>query len=231
MIRKVALSMVAVVVLMGATAIQARAQFDPTDEFPEQVQKDLLESVVRISATDGTKSWQGSGVCVEYDGDKGVALILTAGHVVKDAKRISFEVFTRDSYPNAFKKYSPQAKWWYDEKEDIAIIAVKMWVPRKVRIAEDPKKIKKDAAVMSLGCGFGAPPCAQTGRIAGFDDESGDYLVERGAVGGRSGGPLISQDGVIGVVSRGRNGLTLFVSLDKIHSLVKRAAAEAQATK
>jgi Trypsin-like peptidase domain len=227
MFRKIASSMVAAVVLMSTMAAPARAQFEKDDVYPEQVQKAGMETVVRIMADKGEDISQGSGVCVAYDREKGVALILTAAHVVKDAKSLSFEVFTAASYPNPARKYSPQAKWWLNEKDDVAVIVARMWVPRTARLANDPAAIRKGDHVFSLGCGFGAPPAAQVGKIADIH-ESADYIVERGAVGGRSGGPLIGRQGVIGLVSRGRNGVTLFVSLDKIHGLIKRIAASSR---
>jgi hypothetical protein len=224
MFRKIASSVVAAVVLMGAMAAQARAQAEKDNVYPEQLQKAYMESVVRIKADKGEIITQGSGVCVAYNTEMGVAVILTAAHVVKNARSLSFEVFTSASYPNPAGKSTPQAKWWWNEKDDIAIIAARLWVPRTASLAKNPDAIREGDHVFSVGCGIGAPPVAQVGNITRFD-ESGDYVVDRGAIGGRSGGPLIGAQGVIGIVSRGRNGETLFVSLDKIHGLMERTAA------
>jgi hypothetical protein len=227
MFRKVVFSMVAAVVLMGATAAQVRAQVERDAVYSEKLQRAYMETVVRIKAEGGANRWQGSGVCVAYDKNKGVAVILTAAHVVKDARTMSFEVFTAASYPNPARKYSPQAKWWWNENDDVAVIVARMPVPGVAPLAKDPAAIKADAHVFSVGCGIGAPPVCQVGDLAGLD-VSGDYVIKRGAVGGRSGGPLIGREGVIGIVSRGRNGETLFVSLDKIQGLIKRVAASSR---
>jgi hypothetical protein len=223
MFRKLVLT---AVVLTGALTTQANAQLEKDAVYSEKLQKAYMETVVRITADDGKTSWQGSGVCVAYDKENGMSLILTAAHVVKDATTLSFEVFTTASYPNPAGQYSPEAKWWWNENDDIAVIFVRMPVPKIAPLANDPATIRKGDHVFSVGCGIGAPPVAQVGDIAGF--EEGDYVVNRGAVGGRSGGPLIGRHGVIGIVSRGRNGETLFVSLDKIHGLMERVAAMLQ---
>jgi hypothetical protein len=228
MFRKITLNMVAVVVLMGALAAQARAQVEKDGIYSEQLQKAYMETVVRIKAEGGGMARQGSGVCVAYNQNTGVAVILTAAHVVKGAKRLSFEVFTSARYPNPAGKYSPRAKWWWNEKDDIAVIVARMPVPKVATLAKDPAAVRQGDHVFSIGCGIGAPPVAQVGDISGFG-EGGDYVVERGAIGGRSGGPLIGRQGVIGIVSRGRNGETTFVSLDKIHGLLQRTAASLRA--
>src|SRR5262249_30282776 len=122
MVRKIVSSVVAAVIVMGTMAAQARAQAELDKVYSEQVQKAYMEAVVRIKADKSDSIAQGSGVWVAYDQDTGVAVILTAAHVVKDAKRLSFEVFTTASLPNPARKYSPPAKWWYDEKNDVAVI-------------------------------------------------------------------------------------------------------------
>jgi hypothetical protein len=221
MFRKIAWTVVAAVVMAGAGAASARAQVMDDPVFSKELQKAYMESVVRIRADNGQSAWQGSGVCVAYDKDNGVAVILTAAHVVKDAKRMSFEVFTSASYPNPARKYTPQARWWCNEKDDSAIIVARMWVPRTAPLATDPDAIGEGDHVFSVGCGIGAPPVCQVGDIAGIG-QTGDYVIEQGAIGGRSGGPLIGRQGVIGIVSRGRPGVTGFVSLDKIHGLIQR---------
>jgi len=225
MFRNVALGAVAVVVLLGAMGSQVRAQVEEDTVYSKETQKAYMETVVRIKAEGGNSAWQGSGVCVAYDRKAGVAVILTAAHVVKDARRMSFEVFTSASYPNPAHSYNPAAKWWWNEKDDIAIVVAQMWVPRTARLAEDPNAIQKGDHVLSVGCGIGAPPVAQVGDITRLDEE-GDYIVDRGGIGGRSGGALIGRQGVIGIVSRGRAGETYFVSLNKIHGLLQRASGQ-----
>jgi hypothetical protein len=223
MFRKIACGFVAVVVLGGATASPARAQGEDDKLYSKEVQKACMEAVVRIYAEGARSAWQGSGACMAYDKESGVAIILTAAHVVKGAKKLSFEVFTSASYPNPARKYTPKYKFWYDEKEDSAIIVAQMWVPRQLKLAKDPAAVRKGDHVFSVGCGIGAPPVTQVADIAGFRN-NGDYFIERGGIGGRSGGPLIGCQGVIGIVSRGGAGVTVFVSLDKINSLIERVA-------
>jgi hypothetical protein len=219
--------MAAAVVLVGALAIQARAQVEDDYVYSNQVQRAAMETAVRIKADKGRFITQGTGVCVRRDQQTGMVAILTAAHVVKDASSLSFEVFTAASYPNPAAKCSPQSKWMWNEKDDIAIIVAQVPVPRIADLAEDPAAIRVGDHVFSVGCGIGAAPVAQVGDIAGFSEE-GDYVIQRGAVGGRSGGPLIGLQGVIGIVSRGRAGQTIFVSLDKIHRLIRRVADNSQ---
>jgi hypothetical protein len=97
---------VAALLLTGTIESAARAQFERSRHFSEEFQKQGVETVVRITATDGTTAWQGSGVCMAYSEKSGVAFLLTAGHVVKDAKKLAFEVFTQASYPTPALKSS-----------------------------------------------------------------------------------------------------------------------------
>jgi hypothetical protein len=224
MIRNSASSMLAALVLAATLAPQGRAQVEFDNVYSDKLQKAYMETVVRIKAERGRQILQGTGVCVAYNAQKNVAVILTGAHVVKGAKRLSFEVFTSASYPNPARRYiSPQAKWWWNAKDDVAVIVVRMWVPRTAPLAKNPAAIRKGDHVFSVGCGLGAPPVSQVGDIAAISKE-GDYVVGRGAIFGRSGGPLIGRQGVIGIASRSGNGATVFVGLNKIHGLLKQVA-------
>jgi hypothetical protein len=227
MVRKSIFILVSALFLLGLLAAQGRAQVERDRVYSDAVQKASMETVVRIKVQGANSSWQGSGVCVAYDQRTGVAIIVTAAHVVKGAKRMSFEVFTSASYPNPARRYAPRVRAWWNEKDDVAVIGARMWVPRTARLGKNPAAIRLGDHVFSVGCGIGAPPVAQVGEIGSFSTD-GDYVIRRGAIGGRSGGPLFGRQGVVGIVSRGRAGETYFVSLGKIHRLLQRVGQSLQ---
>lgn len=229
MLRNMVMSVIAAVAPMGAFATDAAAQVMKSKDFSEETQKKAMSSVVRIRADDGLKAWQGCGVCVAYNPDSGTALILTAGHVVKNAKRMQFELFTAQSYPNPARAYkSAQSRWWWNERDDIGIVVARIWVPYTIKLADSVGQLENGTPVLAIGCGIGAPPVCDVGRFGGLHS-SGDYTVERGAIGGRSGGPLITNQGVIGILSRGRDDLTLYVSHEKIAQFIHRISDKVKA--
>jgi hypothetical protein len=177
----------------------------------------------RLTVTDGDKTWRASGVCVYYDADSNLSIILTAGHVVQDARQMQFEVFSADSYPDPARVYkNVQWKSWRSRTDDIGVVIARIWVPVSAKVSDDDPHLDQGEHLLSIGCGIGAPPVCQIGRYVGRH-ESGDYATDMGSIGGRSGGPLFSQTGkVIGILSRGRNDETIFVSQDKILRFVKQ---------
>jgi hypothetical protein len=218
------LAVFATVTVMSMWTPRAHAQVEPSKHFSKEFQRTAMCSVVRIRASDGVKAWQGCGVCVAQDTKQGTAVILTAGHVVERVKKMEFEVFTTQSFPNPARVYKT-AVWhaWWNKEDDIGIVVASIWVPFTMKLAADDEHLMEGTPILSIGCGVGAPPCCQVGSFAGLHS-SGDYIVERGSIGGRSGGPMISSQGVVGILSRGRDDYTLFVSHDKIHKFVERVA-------
>jgi hypothetical protein len=143
---------------------------------------------------------------------------------------MTFEVFTPNSYPNPARVYK-NAVWrsWRsgEDDSDIGLIQARIWVPVKMKLAKNADGLDIGDPLLSIGCGIGAPPCCQIGPYAGLDD-SGDYTVAFGSIGGRSGGPLFGPQGLIGILSRGRNDETMFVSHDKIVRFLRQVVAKEQ---
>jgi S1-C subfamily serine protease len=217
MIRK--WTMLMAVIVTAAMAASARAQVERSAWFSDEFQWKAIEHTVRIRTEIGKKVYQGTGVCVAYR--DGTSIILTAAHVVKGAKWVTIEVFTRQSYPKPCRTFNPSGKVWRNDRDDIAILSVRARIPLAVRVVEDAESIPNGCHVFSVGCGSGAPPVVQV-AVLSKDNPDGDYTVDRGGTGGRSGGPLFCSRGFIGICSRGLNDEETFVSLPKIQRYVSR---------
>jgi hypothetical protein len=229
---RIRLLALAAVVFIGSLPTRSQAQVEFSKAFSEKTQREMMCTVVRIYADDGEKSWQGSGVCIEYNEETGMAAILTAGHVVENAETMTIEVFTENSYPKPAKVYKKvKTRYYWDHKSDLGLVIAKIKVPYVCDLDPDIESLRRGEPVLSVGCGIGAPPVCQVAKLAGLDEESNDYVVERGAVGGRSGGPLISRWGLIGIASRSGEDITLYVSQGKIIRFLKNVQKKRQEEK
>jgi hypothetical protein len=204
-------------------ALPARAQIEVSRHFGEDVQRRAFETIVRINVDHGNYAVQGSGVCIRSANGK--SYILTCAHVLKDvekAKGTVIEVFTRDSYPNPSKTYRTSGyRYWRNHKTDLALIVAKIDVPSSVKLCRKTTKVPVGTPVLAVGCGAGAPPVCQVGRVKGQDSDK-DFVMDRGAIGGRSGGALVSASGLIGILARrSDDGETFAVNCWKIHQFLR----------
>lgn len=177
-IRPVLLWTILIVVLLGAIRHYVNLQPRPT------VVKIEVESVYG-------RNWQGSGVFVNDD------LILTAGHIVEDAKNIwiTWSDGRRHKAVN-----------WYEESEaDLGIIYI--------RTIEKESKAKFDNAIVgeevwALGSPFGVFPILTKGIISAISMPD-DYMHQKNMIitdcavnPGNSGCPLFDKNGnILGICS------------------------------
>jgi hypothetical protein len=199
----------------------ARAQIQRSSHFTVEYQQGMMEAVVRLSVRKADGWYYGTGVSIGYA--KKYNYLLTCAHVVEGAKEIHFDVFSRKTYPNPYRTYK-KARWsaWWNTKEDIAVIRAAIYVPKKIRVCRKGTQVQQEGAVLSVGCGLGAPPVCQVGFLAGLDD-AGAHVFNRGNIGGRSGSALVTRrDGLIGIVTGGWEDKSRAVHHDQIHGLLER---------
>jgi hypothetical protein len=203
-------------------AAPARAQIEPSRHFSKEYQLRAVETIVRISILFEHNGVQGSGVCVGFDGKH--SYILTCAHVLQGADRAAdtrLEFFTERSYPNPSAVHTASFQFWLDKENDLGLIKVAATVPSRIAISPGDAELKVNTPVLAVGCGKSAPPVAQVGKLIGRDPLN-DFLVDRGAIGGRSGGALISNHGLVGILARASDDRTHAVNLWKIHAFLKK---------
>ena len=183
-------------------------------------------AVVRVFCDDGARTRSiGSGVLVRW-GKR--VVVLTARHVVKDAKRVIVETCKRKSYRARIIKVD--AAW------DCAVLELS-GKPEGVEPAEvelGPAAMFRDGDRLE-SCGYGPDGklACNTGLFRGYRRSSAkmdgpdDWMVVSGhARGGDSGGPVFNSRGrVVGVIW-GYDGQTVVsVQAGRIHRLLDEAVA------
>jgi hypothetical protein len=207
--------------LLLCVAAPARAQVERSRHFSDEVQYKAIESVVRITLTYEHGWGQGSGVCVGFDGQ--YSYILTCAHVLDGADKATgtkLEFFTKQTYPNPCRAYTGRFEFRLDRPNDLALIKVATAVPAQIKICPESFSPPMNTAVLAVGCGKGAPPVAQVGKLVGYDPTR-DFVHDRGSIGGRSGGAILSAQGLIGILSRGAEDVTVAVNHWKTHQFLK----------
>jgi hypothetical protein len=192
----------------------AAAQFVRSPEFPTSLQRSALQSTVRIIARKPDGMTSGSGVVVGRD--TGSFLIATAKHVLSDA--LSAEVQTFDgSYPAPTRSYHRVRTVVQDESLDFALARVDGHFGGEPLPLCPPGRIPSAGEhVLSVGCGGGNPPTCEVDRLLGRDRTY--WAVAQAGAKGRSGGPLVSEDGyVIGCCCCGDGKTTFYSYIDGIH--------------
>jgi S1-C subfamily serine protease len=204
----------------------------PSIERNTELQTTAIMATVRIRQNQGK---EGSGVLIGREGSD--VYILTAQHVVSDAKQVKVEIFTKDSYP--------KPKWDYDDAvviktqkapEDLALLRVISADPLPAFLPPSrDQKFPKDAhiPVMSTGCDSGKAPISfldntvtkkqgkrPDGKIGIF------WEMDANRHPGNSGGPLIDKDGcLIGICSGTNNDKTYFTHHETILTFLKGTTA------
>jgi uncharacterized protein YkwD len=203
---------------LACPAPRASAQFEASAHFPDEYQQGMVEATVRVHVR-VKKGWQrGTAVCIATN--RKYAYLLSCAHLVEGAKEMHFEVFTRKSYPKAYRYYKPAWRAWWNTKDDIALIRAPIYVPKKINLCPHGTMLSPDVPLLSVGCGRGAPPVCQVAKLIGLD-EAGDYAFDRGSIFGRSGSAVVTrQHGVIGIHITGRPGVSYAVHYSKIHAFL-----------
>jgi hypothetical protein len=199
----------------------AQAQIEQSKYFSKDFQLRAVAAVARISIEYKDLRVYGCGVCIGDDGKH--TYILSCAHVIEGADKSAstkVEFFSEKSYPNPCLSHTKGFTFWLDRDNDLALLKVAVTGGPVVKICPHDADLNFNIPVLAVGCGAGAPPVAQVGKFVGQDNLD-DFLINRGAVGGRSGGAAISAHGLIGIIARTSDDKTHAVNHWKIHRFLK----------
>ncbi len=188
----------------------------------------MLASSVRIRVKDANGVYFGSGVVIEST--RGKTLVLTCGHILRDAKeasRIEVDVFdgTRSrTYRGSIVKFDLEA--------DLGLVAVATSSAVAVSpVASVEGGARPGDSVVSIGCSQGELPSVEQLRVTMLNRYLGPDTIEcTGVPGqGRSGGGLFTARGsVVGICTNAdphdRRGV--YAGLKPIHDLLKSAGLD-----
>jgi thiol-disulfide isomerase/thioredoxin len=162
----------------------------------EAMHDKLIRASVRLKIEDDKGNSCGSGTII--DAREGEALIITCGHVFRDAVKggqILVDLFG----PNA-PTAVPGHLIDYDLKSEVGLIRIETNYPVAVaRMAPAEFKLRKGDDVISIGCDGGADATVKETKVTSVNRYSGAANVEVAfqPVQGRSGGGLFTPDGLV----------------------------------
>jgi thiol-disulfide isomerase/thioredoxin len=159
----------------------------------------LIRSSVRLKIEDDTGNSVGSGTII--DARAGKALIITCGHVFRDAAkdgRILVDLFGEGA-PHALVGHLID----YDLKSEVGIISIHTNYPlATAHLAPPGYTVKQGDRVISIGCDGGADATIKEAHVTSINRYAGaaNLEVDFQPVQGRSGGGLFTPEGyVVGV--------------------------------
>jgi len=187
-------------------------------EASDQMANTLRQNVVRIKTTMSTHEENGFGFVV---GEKsGRLYIATAHHVVASSDpdtttlKVEVEFFERRG-----KMYKAELLGTHDSARDLAVLTVPppAGVTWTKKCMAGPEKQKRGVPVWSIGRVQEWKVPVEPGHVA--SDTSPDWMLElEGTVvqRGSSGGPVVSDTGIIGMIEQDSAGNTRALSIDLI---------------
>ncbi len=160
----------------------------------------LIRASVRLRIEDEKGSSRGSGTII--DAREGEALILTCGHVFRDAAKDGQIVV--DFFGPGAPQGLPGKLVAYDLKSDVGLLSVATNYPVSVaHLAPSSVNLKRGDAVISVGCDGGADATARETQVTSINryvEPKANIQVAFQPVQGRSGGGLFTPEGwVVGV--------------------------------
>jgi thiol-disulfide isomerase/thioredoxin len=190
----------------------------------------FIRASVRLHITDRTGISCGSGTIIDThkadDAHKSEALVLTCGHMFRDAdehSKIMVDLFG----PNA-PQAVPGQLIEFDLESETGLLSIQTDYPVEVApVAPESYAVRKGDHVISVGCDGGAAATAKETVVKSINRYGGAANLQVGfqPVQGRSGGGLFTPDGmVIGICNAGdpEDNEGEFTHLSVIHDMLDR---------
>lgn len=180
-----------------------------------------LRAMVQIVATRGDDTLRGSGFIVALDRQRGIATVLTSSHVVSGAK-VQVRYAADPVAPSAPAEILNVDS---DNPNSLAVILVRGSVPPTatalaLAAAGTPRPEEGRSRLVLIGYpSMSSSPLVTTVNFSG--QQGLLYVVDRGVEEGSSGGPVLADDKVIGVVSSTTAQRTFFVPLQTIRTFLE----------
>jgi hypothetical protein len=160
-------------------------------------------ATVRLRVHDGNGYGSGTGTIIDTHGDE--ALVLTCGHLFREAKgkgKIEVDLFIGGQIRTVLGQVID-----YDaENRDIALVAIRPgFTVQAVEILADDQRVRSGQTAFSFGCDRGADPSRRDTRITGVNKYNqhlgvSNLEIAGAPIDGRSGGGLFDDRGrLIGV--------------------------------
>lgn len=156
----------------------------------------LLRASVRLRIEDENGFSRGSGTII--DSRSGEALIITCGHMFRDAAK------NGHIWVDLFGPGAPQGVPGhlidYDMKSEVGLIRIATNFPVQAACLAPPNyRVRSGDQVVSMGCDSGADPTARETHVTSIDRYVGapNLQVAFQPVQGRSGGGLFTPDGLV----------------------------------
>ncbi len=172
--------------------------------FPQALQAEniqgLKEGVVKITAQVNGQTRKGTGVIIQQKG--GSLFIVTASHVVEGDANPFVHFFSQPNRQVPGKVLALEG----GDPRGLAVLVVKEGIPKGVRVLSLHTQMIVESGMPLTVIGFprmaGAPWAVTKGELVG---RRGRDLVFSGAIDeGNSGGPVIMNEGVVGIVTESR---------------------------
>jgi thiol-disulfide isomerase/thioredoxin len=179
----------------GASIIPVSHQ-DPSQNSLPVTQDELISCTVRIRVQDEKGRSSGTGTII--DARRGWALVLTCGHLFRDAKKgseIEIETFQGGRVKKTKGVFRSS-----NLDRDLALVSFPIsGQVRVARVATEGLDSKVGQSVAGVGCSNGNDPTVMFTRVVSRNSIVGPPNIKTAglSVVGRSGGGLFSQDGIL----------------------------------
>jgi thiol-disulfide isomerase/thioredoxin len=211
---------------LAAEVAKRRGWSDPdgTDDAADSSYDRLIRASVRLRIEDSAGVSCGSGTII--DAREGEALILTCGHMFREADKqgkIMVDLFG----PGAPQEV-PGKLIDYDLKSEVGLLSIETDFPVTVaHLAPQGYAVRKGDHVISVGCDGGADATVRETVVKSINRYSGPANLQVGfqPVQGRSGGGLFTPEGlVVGVCNAGdpADNEGEFSHLSVVNELIER---------
>jgi S1-C subfamily serine protease len=163
----------------------------------------LMAKATDPNALPGHKGWIGTGVIIAIDKD--FTYILTNRHVVGEDDNpydpTTFHYYVKDG--NDRYTFTP-IKVSKDENIDLALVRINGHIEGKTAVVGFGPEAAAQDSVYLVGNNLGRPYLYDEGQVAGYDNESGDLIVDMPVGPGNSGSGVINKDGqLVGLLYAG----------------------------